>query len=86
MYNVLSDEEKVNRGDRAGSLLAAESFHEVIQALQESLHGGLDSMPIHDQKAIMDIVYQIRAVKSIPGKLEGWAQEAKMITKNGERR
>ena len=86
MYEQLSDEDKVNRGDRAADLLGSDSFREVIQALQESLHGGLDSMSVQDQDAIMQIVNQIRAVKSIPGKLGGWAKDAEIIRAQRERK
>ena len=76
---MMSDEDKVMRGQRAGMLIQSEAYQEVITEIREMLHLALDNQPTDDNDIVMPIVRQLRAVKAIETKLLAWEQDGARI-------
>lgn len=83
--DVLSDEERIARGDRAANLLSAGVFDEALNDLRDCLLGGIESIQTDDTENVMAIVRQMRSLKQLRFKLEGWAQDSRRLREAQER-
>ena len=81
VHSDLTDGEKAARGHAAGVLLKDDSFHTVMICLHQVLHSQLDSMETANEKPIIDVTMQIRALRSITRRLESWQQEAQRLNR-----
>lgn len=81
----MNDDERVARGDRAASLLSADIFDEALDDLRDCLLGGIESIKTDDTENVMAIVRQMRSLKQLKFRLEGWASEARRLREERER-
>lgn len=74
---VLTPEDRVRRGRGAEILLADPDVEFVFAEMSAALHHQLDNQPTDDVDNILSIVRQLRVIKALKCRLEGFVQEGK---------
>lgn len=72
----LTEEQRIQRGQRAKSLIQSDSYEEAYNDIYQNLHTGLDGMKHNNEDNIKDIVSQIRCLRKLDSKLNQWVQES----------
>ncbi len=76
---VLTDDEKVQRGFRAEHLLSSGIFDEALTDIKSVLHASLETFVTDEAEPVMAVMRQLRALRHVRGRLEGWVSEARTI-------
>lgn len=76
---LLTDAQKVDRGNRAAVLLGEDVYRLCMEDVYQCLHTALDNIPTDSAEQVMSIIRQLRVIKTINTKLEGWASEARRL-------
>lgn len=73
---ALSDQERVERGQRAYDFKQYSAFDECIKDIYNTLHVSLDNQPTDNAENVLSIIRQLRSLRSFESRLDSWIQEA----------
>jgi len=74
-----TSQEKIQRGLRAEKLLREEVFDEAIADLRSVLYSELETFTTDDPAPVMAIMRQLRGLRHLRSRLEGWKSEARTL-------
>ncbi len=76
----LTNNELIERGQRASVLLNSASYIQCVQDMYDCLHLGFDGLHTDDANSAMSIVRQLRSLRTLNSKFETWSQESKRLS------
>lgn len=82
----MSEEDRVQRGQRARELLESDVYTEALYDIRDSHLVRLQLIPSYDQEAVRQIYETVRTANLIDGKLSQWVEEAKMLIRERDAR
>jgi hypothetical protein len=71
-----TEAELIALGNKAELLLKDETYREVMLSLHQVLHSQIDSLAKEDVESLVSLSNQLRAIRSITGRLTAWARKA----------